>query len=124
MVAGQLRAGCVRIHDLEERQRSALFGNDSVWTLNGRIGGVFRLEWNLRAIPAKSGAERGRSEQCLRNRLRGSNWGSSGGTRVPSEPRNLAQGPALAPNSLGGRAEEVYRAQAGGPNRKFPLTPH
>ena len=49
-------------------------------------------------------------------------WGSSEGTRVQSESRNLAQGPTLAANSLCRRAEEVYRALAGGPNRKFRIT--
>ncbi len=53
-------------------------------------GGSMRCRCRAGSTPtvvAKSGAEGGGSEQCLRNRLRDSNRSSSGGKNEPSEPR-------------------------------------
>ena len=59
-------------------------------------------------------------EQCLRNQFCGSKRSSSDGTRVPSEPGKLVQGPALAANSLRRRAEKAYTARAGRPKSEIP----
>jgi hypothetical protein len=49
---------------------------------------------------AKSGAEGGGSEHCLRNRLRGNNWGSSDGQKRAVGTPLISLGPALVANSL------------------------
>ena len=69
---------------------------------------------------AKSGVEGRGSEQCLRNRLRGSKRDPSDGKNELSEPRDLA-GACSGGNFVVSRTGEAYDVRAKGPNRKFRL---
>ena len=60
------------------------------------------------------------SEQCLRNRSRGSKGGSSDGKGEPSEPRDLAVACSVG-KFVVPRAGEAYEWRDRGPNRKFRL---
>jgi hypothetical protein len=80
--------------------------------------GAERVALRLRLQNLEPG---GGSVQCLRNRLRGNNWGASGGQKnEPSVPSSL-DGACSGDKFVVSKAGQMYDAPASEPNRKSRL---